>query len=49
MASLLFYRRARTLLAEFLPLGEPRWIAERTFGWLNRSRRLTKDFEASMK
>jgi putative transposase len=23
-----------------------RWIAERTFGWLNRSRRLSKDFEA---
>jgi putative transposase len=23
-----------------------RWIVERTFGWLNRSRRLRKDFEA---
>ena len=23
-----------------------RWIVERTFGWLNRSRRLAKDFEA---
>jgi putative transposase len=23
-----------------------RWIGERTFGWLNRSRRLSKDFEA---
>jgi transposase len=23
-----------------------RWIVERTFGWLNRSRRLGKDFEA---
>jgi putative transposase len=23
-----------------------RWIVERTFGWLNRSRRLSKDFEA---
>ena len=22
------------------------WIVERTFGWLNRSRRLSKDFEA---
>ena len=22
-----------------------RWIVERTFGWLNRSRRLSKDFE----
>ena len=24
-----------------------RWIVERTFGWLNRSRRLSKDYEAS--
>jgi len=23
-----------------------RWIVERTFGWLNRARRLSKDFEA---
>jgi transposase len=23
-----------------------RWIVERTFGWLNRSQRLSKDFEA---
>jgi putative transposase len=23
-----------------------RWIVERAFGWLNRSRRLSKDFEA---
>lgn len=23
-----------------------RWIVERTFGWLNRSRRLSKDYEA---
>ena len=23
-----------------------RWMVERTFGWLNRSRRLSKDFEA---
>jgi putative transposase len=22
-----------------------RWIVERTFGWLNRSRRLSRDFE----
>jgi putative transposase len=24
-----------------------RWIVERTFGWLGRSRRLSKDYEAS--
>ena len=23
-----------------------RWIVERTFGWMNRARRLSKDFEA---
>ncbi len=23
-----------------------RWVVERTFGWLNRSRRLSKDYEA---
>jgi transposase len=25
-----------------------RWIAERTFGWVNRARRLAKDFEISI-
>ena len=25
-----------------------RWIVERTFGWLNRARRLSKDFEATI-
>jgi putative transposase len=25
-----------------------RWIVERTFGWLNRSRRLSKDFEQTI-
>jgi transposase len=25
-----------------------RWIVERTFGWLNRSRRLAKDYERTM-
>ena len=25
---------------------QKRWIVKRTFGWLNRSRRLSKDFEA---
>jgi putative transposase len=26
-------------------LQKKRWIVERTFGWLNRSRRLAKSFE----
>lgn len=26
-----------------------RWIVERTFGWLNRSRRLSKDYEVKAK
>ena len=25
-----------------------RWVVERTFGWINRARRLTKDFEATV-
>ncbi len=25
-----------------------RWIVERTFGWLNRSRRLSKDYEKTI-
>ena len=25
-----------------------RWVAERTFAWLNRNRRLAKDFEATL-
>jgi putative transposase len=25
-----------------------RWVVERTFAWLNRNRRLAKDFEASV-
>jgi transposase len=26
-----------------------RWVVERTFAWLNRNRRLAKDFEAAIK
>ena len=25
-----------------------RWVVERTFGWVNRARRLSKDFEATL-
>jgi len=25
-----------------------RWVVERTFGWINRARRLAKDFEATI-
>ncbi len=25
-----------------------RWVVERTFAWLNRNRRLAKDFEATL-
>jgi putative transposase len=25
-----------------------RWVVERTFGWLNRNRRLAKDFETTV-
>ena len=30
---------------EILP---KRWVVERTFGWLNNSRRLSKDYEISI-
>lgn len=25
-----------------------RWVVERNFGWINRARRLAKDFEATL-
>jgi transposase len=29
-------------------LGKQRWVVERTIAWLNRNRRLAKDFEATI-
>ena len=37
-------KRTDTAIKGFFVLPK-RWIVERTFGWLNRSRRLAKDFE----
>jgi putative transposase len=37
------YPRGRR--ADRLPAYPKRWIVERTFGWLNRYRRLSKDYE----
>ena len=38
--------RALELSTQGFQVLQWRWIVERTFGWLNRSRRLSKDFEA---
>jgi hypothetical protein len=41
---------ARNLAVKGDDLAHPkRWAVERTFGWINRARRLAKDFEATTK
>ena len=42
--TLLIVKRPRT--SQGYQVLQWRWIVEPTFGWLNRSRRLSKDFEA---
>ena len=42
--TLLIVKRPRT--SQRFQVLQWRWIVEPTFGWLNRSRRLSKDFEA---
>ena len=36
------------LMAKAFVVLPKRWVAERTFGWINRARRLAKDFEATI-
>lgn len=36
---------ARHLVGQGFQVLPKRWIVERTFGWLNRARRLSKDYE----
>jgi transposase len=41
-------KRTDTTVKGFIVLPK-RWVVERTLGWINRARRLSKDFEATMK
>lgn len=41
-------KRGDTHIKGFIVLPK-RWVVERTFGWINRARRLAKDFETTLK
>ena len=43
----LFARGTNKQIKGFVVLPK-RWVVERTFGWINRARRLAKDFEATI-
>jgi len=45
--SITVVKRADTQIKGFVALPK-RWVVERTFGWINRARRLAKDFEATI-
>ena len=40
-------KRTDTTVKGFIVLPK-RWVVERTLGWINRARRLSKDFEATI-
>lgn len=45
--SITVVKRTDTQIKSFVVLPK-RWVVERTFGWINRPRRLAKDFEATI-
>ncbi len=45
--SIMVVKRTDTQMKGFVVLPK-RWFVERTFGWINRARRLAKDFEATI-
>ena len=46
--SITVVKRTDTTVKGFVVLPK-RWVVERTLGWINRARRLSKDFEATIK
>ena len=45
--SITVVKRTDTRIKGFVALPK-RWVVERTLGWINRARRLSKDFEATL-